>query len=87
MSTTEKLYRELQSKYPNSHTSAIFCDVMHIDTSNIAEVAKAIPIVKRMAKFYKWHESPSDACRTFCNLCFIDPMLVEAYMGMTFEEV
>ena len=28
-----------------------------------------------------------DNIHTFCHLCYIDPMLVEAYIGMRFEEL
>ena len=28
-----------------------------------------------------------DNIKTFCHICLIDPMLVEAYLGMRFEEV
>lgn len=38
-------------------------------------------------KFFKWHESLPKACRTFCHLAMVDPMLVEAYIGMKFEAV
>jgi len=38
-------------------------------------------------KFWDWHESIPQAMRTFCNLAMVDPMLVEAYLGMKFEEV
>ena len=39
------------------------------------------------AKFFNWHESLPKACRTFCNLAMVDPMLVESYIGMKFEDV
>jgi hypothetical protein len=39
------------------------------------------------AKFFKWHESLPQACRTFCHLAMVDPMLVETYIGMKFEDV
>jgi len=38
-------------------------------------------------KFFGWHESIAQAMRTFCKLAMVDPALVEAYIGMRFEEV
>lgn len=46
-----------------------------------------LPSVVSHAKFFKWHEGVIGALRTFCHLCFVDPMLVEAYIGMTFEQL
>ena len=39
------------------------------------------------AKFFNWHESIPQAMRTFCHLCFVDPTLIEAYIGMKFEDI
>lgn len=38
------------------------------------------------AKFFKWHESAIEVARRFCRLCYIDPMLVEVYIGFRLEE-
>ena len=38
-------------------------------------------------KFFGWHEPIPQAMRTFCKLAMVDPALVEAYIGMKFEEV
>ena len=45
-----------------------------------------IDVVKN-AKFYKWHESIPDTLRRFCDICLVDPKLVEAYLGIKFSEV
>ena len=39
------------------------------------------------ARFFKWHESLAKACKTFCHLAMVDPMLVEAYIGIRFEDM
>lgn len=39
------------------------------------------------AKFYKWHESPVEVARRFCHICCVDPMLIEAYLCETFEDI
>jgi len=37
--------------------------------------------------FFGWHEPKPQAMRTFCKLAMVDPALVEAYLGMKFDEV
>lgn len=32
-------------------------------------------------------EALANACRTFCSLCFVDPALIECYIGMKFEKL
>ena len=45
-----------------------------------------VDVIKN-AKFYKWHESiPETLCR-FCNICLVDPALVESYLGIKFSEL
>ena len=39
------------------------------------------------AKFYNWHESSAEVARRFCELCYIDPMLIEVGYGARFEEI
>ena len=38
------------------------------------------------AKVFKWHESALEVARRFCRLCYVDPMLIEAYIGLRLEE-
>lgn len=47
----------------------------------------SLPHVVSSAKTLKWHESIADTLRTFCRLCYVDPMLVEAYIGIRFEKL
>ena len=39
------------------------------------------------AKFYRWHDGVAGAMRTFCNICLVDPGLIETYLGLRMEEV
>ena len=39
------------------------------------------------AKFRRWHDGIAGALRTFCHLCLVDPALVEAYLGVRFEQI
>lgn len=57
------------------------------ENGDIATFCEFLPGVVRNAKFFQWHEGVAGALRRFCRLCLVDPALVEAYLGMKFEEV
>lgn len=56
-------------------------------TDNFAEFVRYFPTVIYNAKFFNWHDTPANALRTFCHICLVDPMLIEVYLGITFEEL
>lgn len=62
-------------------------EYVHNDTMNIDEFVLCLPYVARNAKFFHWPEGPVDALNRFCHICLVDPKLIEAYLGVTFEEV
>jgi hypothetical protein len=70
-----------------SNAIPVFGYAYHMDTIDMDSVIKKLPEVICAARFFKWHAGEAEACRTFCNICFIDPMLIEAYIGMRFEEL
>lgn len=39
------------------------------------------------AAFFKFELGVTKALNMFCHLCLVDPMLIEAYLGIKFEEV
>ena len=43
--------------------------------------------VAHSAEFYDWHGGVLDAVRIFCRLCGVDVQLVEAYLGISLEDV
>lgn len=59
----------------------------HGDTMDLTEFALFLPYVANDARFFRWHEGVVGALKRFCNLCLVDPALIEAYIGMRFEEV
>lgn len=69
------------------HSNAIPIFGGAIWVKGLDDLVRMLPSVIHSAKFFKWHAGLADACRQFCHLCFIDPMLVEVYIGMTFEEL
>ena len=58
-----------------------------MDGDDLDKVASYLPSIIRNAEFYKWHDTLANACRQFCHCLFIDPMLMEAYIGLTFEDL
>ena len=52
------------------------CDHPNFDkfTSMLYDVAES-------AEFYNWHEGALGAVYTFCHLCYVDPALLEMYIG------
>ena len=56
-------------------------------TDNFAEFVGYFPHVVSSAKFFGYEGGAVKALRTFCHLCLVDPMLVEVYLGMTFEQL
>ena len=70
------------------HAIAIFGGAYHAVKHNndMDKFVDYLPHVVQSAKFYNWHEGVVGALRTFCHLCFVDPALVECYIGARFEE-
>lgn len=85
------LINSLADKYDNAipiFGGALFAHrYLNSDEPNLEEFIKYLPSVVSHARFFKWHEGAVGALRTFCCLCSIDPMLIEAYIGMSFEQL
>lgn len=82
-SASEKAILALDEKYPNA--IPIFGGARCV--KNIEDIVRMLPSVIHSAKFFGWHDTLAGACRTFCSLCFTDYMLVEAFIGIKFEEL
>jgi hypothetical protein len=80
---TQRAIEALNKEHPKA--IPVFMSALHV--KDIGTLIDFLPDVLSGAKFYRWHETPADTCRTFCHLCFIDPTLVEAYIGMRFEQL
>ena len=52
---------------------------------NINDIIKYLPYVINTSARKGF--DVAENCRKFCYLCSTDPVLVEAYMGITFEEL
>ena len=76
----------LDSQYPNA--IPVFGGALWAyngDTLNNENFVTALFNIPTNAKFFKWHESPAQAMRRFCHICMMDPVAIEAAMGVKFE--
>ena len=81
----QKMIEALAEKYPNA--IPIFGGALWIEPNDIEHLVKSLSHVLFEARYRNWHEGLAGACRTFCHLCQFDPMLVEIYIGTTFEDL
>lgn len=58
-----------------------------MDGDDLDKIVLYLPTIIRNAEFFKWHDTLANACRVFCRCLFIDPMLIEAYIQTTFEDL
>lgn len=81
----------LSTKYPN--TIPVFggalgaYNCVSSDAPDLEKFISYFPEVAKNADFYNWHEGVVGALRRFCHICYVDPALVEIYMGMNLAEV
>ena len=67
--------------------AALAYNHIHAETPDFEGFIEYLSHVIDEADFRRWHEGIAGACRTFCHLCLVDPALVEAYLGMKFEQL
>lgn len=82
---TMRYIEDLHEKHGNA--IPIFGGAIFIDGSDFEKVASYLPAIIRSAEFYKWHDTLANACRVFCHCLFIDPALMEIYIGYKFEDL
>lgn len=80
--------RVLANKYPNENVVSIFGGAVEdVEiTNNLEMFCNHLIYIARRAAFWKWHKGVADAMRVYCHLCYVDPYLIEAYCGTTFDE-
>lgn len=57
------------------------------DNPDFSSFVRCLPSVAHNAIFFHWHEGVVGALRRFCHLCYVDPDLVELYLGMSLAEL
>lgn len=92
MKTTQEFIKHniecLDSKYPNAipvFGGALW--VYHDNAFDSQRFIAGLSHVTENAKFFKWHEGIAGAMRRYCHICMVDPIVVEATLGMKFEEL
>ena len=80
---------DMSEKYP--HTISVLGGAYfaydYAKNGDIATFVGYLPHVAQSAKFFRWHNGVAGALRQFCHLCLVDPALIEAYLGTTFNEI
>lgn len=82
---TMRFIEKLDEKHGNA--IPIFGGAIFVDGADFEQVVQSLPHIISSAKFFKWHGGLADACRVFCHCLFIDPALIECYIGMKFEQL
>ena len=85
ISATMRYVEALDRKHGNA--IPIFGGAIFMENATLEQIALYLPHIVRSAEFFRWHDTLANACRTFCHCLFVDPALVEAYIGITFEEL
>lgn len=89
----KSMLTELKNKYPNESVGAIFggatftAEELQNNKLSFHDFVLRVIRVGENAYFWNWCNGTANAMRTFCHLCFVDPALVEAYLGTRFDEL
>ena len=79
----------LGKKYPNAIPvfggALSAAKYVNCDNPNMGKFISMIADAIRSAEFYGWHEDAIGVIKRFCNLCYVDPALVECYLGVRLE--
>jgi hypothetical protein len=91
MYNVKQIIEELDNKHPNAipvFGGALWAyESVSGENVNFKEFVSYFPTVVSNARFYGWHEGVVGALRRFCRICLVDPNLIEAYLGIRFEEL
>jgi hypothetical protein len=75
----------IADKYDNA--IPIFGGALWVHDKGFDAIVDYLPKVVENARFFGWHAGIADAIRTYLHICNIDPMLVEAYLGVRFSQL
>lgn len=89
MYDVKKIIENLDDKYGNA--IPVFGGALwaykYAEKGDIKTFVTYLPHIVSEAKFRGWHEGIVGALNRFCHICLVDPKLIEAYIGITFEEL
>lgn len=82
----EIIFKRLESNCFGPKSIHIYGGVYHLytheDEPSMPSIVKCINECVRSAKFYEPETAPETIARNVCRLMFIDPMLLEVYLGV-----
>lgn len=93
MSLSKIVQARLEKEEFGYHSITIYGGAFHIaknfedNTYTLDQIISGIQDAITMAKFVAPDIKPSVVANTFCQLLFIDPMLIEAYLGFRFTNL
>ena len=79
----------LKQKYgrgPEIFGGAIYA-YQYIESCDFDSFCGYLDTVITASKDYKWKDGIADAMRVFCHLCGAEPGLIEAHLGIRFNEI
>lgn len=62
-------------------------DCMNSDNVDIQRFCEYLLSCVQSAIFFEFDGGIENALNTFCHLCLVDPMLIEAYLGIRFTDI
>lgn len=89
MYNVKQIIEALDDKYPNA--IPVFGGALwayeYAERGDIKTFVTYLPHVISESKYRNWHEGSVGALNRFCRICLVDPMLIEAYLGIRFKEL
>lgn len=59
----------------------------YIEDNDLHAFCQSLNSVIFDAQFFHWEQGIAHALKVFCELCLVDYMLIEAYLGVSFNDI
>lgn len=86
----EIIYKRLMNNCFGHHSVAVYGGAYHLEKqgkNSIHDIAEGMARAIKDARFFTPEVKPSQVAKHFCSLFFIDPMMMEVYLGIRLEEL
>ena len=84
----EMIYKRLMDGCFGERSVEIYGGAYHLEKqgkNSLQDIAEGIARALHTARFFG--EKPSQVARNFCSIFLVDPMIMEAYLGMRLSEL
>ena len=84
----EMIYKRLMADCFGPRSVAIYGGAYHLEKqgkTSLQDIAEGIARALHTARFFG--EKPSQVARNFCSIFLVDPMIMEAYLGIRLSEL